>query len=385
MLETLLPGGIIGIITAIVAALIALKIHQRNLSSTAIQQQGWEHAQEARQQQWQIQQEKRTAELEKKLAANVRHLHQAWQEWEQKDAIREQTLKQQYEAVTLHAALENAIEHLPHLEEASLPSVEKQRRCAAVSSTIPAQLQGADLSGRDLSRRYLGGANLRGTKLAQTNLFMTDLSEACLAGADLSGADLSGTNLIGADLREATLMGANVLVADLNNAILFGTNLQKTRNLTMEQIATTLYDSTTRFDADIDITLPCIPSIPSIPSIPKSVSSMSPAPQMVPSSYDIIRAQSLDVIPEPSSEEALEQQSPLLSFPDMLPETPFSSEDITETRIPAWSPSSPSDDTLRILEELHLPAERQECRHTENFGTAASSDKHNGRRRVRAS
>ncbi|GAC1649242.1 MAG: hypothetical protein NVS4B12_18160 [Ktedonobacteraceae bacterium] len=378
MLGTLLLGGIIGIITAIVASLIALKIHQRSLSSTAIQQQGWEHAQEARQQQWEIQQEKRTAELEKKLSTNVRQVQQAWQKWEQKDAIREQTLKQQYEAITLHATLENEIEHLPHLEEASLPSVENQRHRATVSSTIPAQLQGVDLSGRDLSRRYLGGANLRGAKLAQANLFMTDLSEACLAGADLSGADLSGANLIGADLREATLMGASVLVADLNNAILFGTNLQKTRNLTMEQIATTLYDSTTCFDEDIDITLP------SIPSIPKSVSSVPPTLQMVPSSYDIIRAQSLNAIPEPPSGEEPEQQFPLLSFPD-LPETPFSAEDGTETPIPAWAPPSPSDDTLRILEELHLPAQRQEHRRTENFGTTTSSEKYHGRRRIKAS
>ena len=380
MLGILLLGGIFGIIAAVIASLIALKIHQRSLNNTLIQQQGWERAQEARQQQWQIQQEKRTAGLEKKLAVNVRQVQQEWQVWEQKDAIRTQDLKQQYEAATIRATRENEVEHLPYLEEASLPPAENQRRRTAVSNAIPAQLQGADLAGRDLSRRYLGGANLRGANLAQANLFMTDLSGACLAGADLSSADLSGANLMHADLREALLVGANVLVTDLNDAVLVGTNLLNVRNLTTEQISTTVYDNTTQFSEDMDITLP------RIPSIPKSVLSVPATPQLpVSSSYDIVRAQSLDAIPElPQTEEA-EQQYPFLAFPAMLPETPFSIDDITETGIPTtWSPS-PSNETLRILEELHLPDERQVRRRTEEFGTTVSEEKNNGRRHVKAS
>ncbi len=377
MLGTLLLGGIVGVIVAIVASFVALKIQQRSLYSTTIQQQGWERAQEARQQQWQIQQEKRSITLEKNLSVNVREVQQEWQAWEQKDALREQELKQQYEALAIRAALENEVEHLPLLEEASLPIAENQRRRTAVSSAIPAQLQGADLTGHDLSRRYLGGANLRGAKLAQANLFMTDLSGACLVGADLSGADLSGANLIHADLRDASLIGTNVLVADLNNAILLGTKLQKIRNLTAEQILTTVYDNTTEFDEDNDITLP------RIPSIPKSALTPSSTPQSTTASYDIVRAQSLDAIPETSLQPEPEQQSPFLTFPDMLPNTPFSMEDdTTETGIPAWTPS-PSDETLRILEELHLPA--QERRRTENFGASASQERRDGRRQVRAS
>lgn len=377
MLGTLLLGGIIGVIVAIVASVIALKIQQRSLYSTSIQQQGWERAQEARQQQWQIQQEKRSITLEKNLSVNVREVQQEWQAWEEKDAQREQELKQQYEALAARAALENEVEHLPLLEEASLPIAENQRRRTAVSSAVPAQLQGADLIGHDLSRRYLGGANLRGAKLAQANLFMTDLSDACLVGADLTGADLSGANLIHADLRDATLVGANVLVADLNNAILLGTKLHRIRNLTAEQIITTVYDNTTQFDEDNEITLPRIPSIPTsaVPSF------LTPQPSTA--SYDIIRAQSLDAIPEASLQAEPEQQSPFLSFPDMLPDTPLDEEeDITETGIPTWTPS-PSNETLRILEELHLPA--HERRRTENFGTSASQEKRDGRRQVRAS
>ncbi len=373
MLGTLLLGGVVGVIVAIMASFIALKIQQRSLYSTSIQQQGWERAQEARQQQWQIRQEKRSITLEKNLSVNVREVQQEWQAWEQKDALREQELKQQYEALAKRAAVENEVEHLPLLEEASLPIAENQRRRTAVSSAIPAQLQGADLTGHNLSRRYLSGANLRNAKLAHANLFMTDLSGACLVGADLSGTDLSGANLIHADLREATLVGANVLVADLNNAILLGTKLQKIRNLTAEQIITTVYDNTTEFDEDNDITLP------RIPSIPKSALS---SPQPPTASYDIVRAQSLDAIPETPLLAEPEQQTPFLSFPDKLPETPFTVEDdVMETDVPTWTPSQ-SNETLRILEELHLPA--QERRHTENFGTS-TQEKRDGRRQVRAS
>ena len=376
MLGTLLLGGVVGVIVATIASLIALKVHQRSLRSTSIQQQGWEHAQEARQQQWQMQQEKRTFVLEKKLSIDVRQIQQDWQVWQEKDAAREQLLKLQYEAAAARATLENEVEHLPYLEEASLPSAERQRRRTAISSTTPAQLQGANLSGRDLSRRYLSEANLRGANLAHANLFMTDLSGACLAGADLSSADLSGANLMHADLREATLADANVLVTDMNDAVLLGTNLLNIRNLTTEQIATTIYDATTQFAEDIDITLP------RIPSIPKSVSSVSSTPQVAPSSYDIVRAQSLDAVSDVSQNELLESSVPSLLFPETLPETPRSVEDdILEEGIPTWSPS---EETLRILEELHLPTERQERRRTENFG-AASKEMQNGRRRVRAS
>ena len=377
MLGTLLLGGVIGVIVAIVASFIALKIQQRSLYSTTIQQQGWEKAQEARQQQWQIQQEKRAVSLEKSLSGNVREVQQEWQVWEQKDALREQELKQQYETLALRAALENEVDHLPLLEEASLPIAENQRRRTAVSSAIPAQLQDADLTGHDLSRRYLGGANLRGANLSKANLFMTDLSGACLVGADLSDADLSGANLIHADLRDATLIGANVLVADLNNAILLGTKLQGIRNLTPEQILTMVYDNTTEFGEDNDITLPRIPSIPKSALFPSSTLQFPTA------SYDIVRAQSLDAISETPLLAESEQQSPFLAFPDMLPDTPFLIEDdITETSIPAWTPS-PSNETLRILEELHLPS--QEHRRTENFGTSASQEKRDGERQVRAS
>ncbi len=367
MLGTLLLGSGFGILVAIIASYIALKLYGRSLRNSLIQQQGWEHAQEARQQQWQQQQEKRLLTLEQSLADNLRQIEQEWKAWEQRDALRKQELMQQYQMVAQHAALEHAIEHLPLVEEASLPSTELSRCRESMPSSLQVQLPGANLTGKDLSRRYLAGANLRGATLVDANLFMTDLSGACLAGADLSGADLSGANLIRTDLREATLVGANILVADLNDAVLLGAKLQKIRNLTTEQIITTIHDHTTQFDEEKDITLP------RVPGASKLALSESSTP------YDIVRAQSLDAVPETPSISELAQEDSLSEL--LTDEASFIDED-EETSLSTWA-STPSEETLRILEEIHLPA--QESRRTDNFGRSAHSGELNGRSQVHSS
>lgn len=359
MLEPLLLGGVIGIVVTVVTALLVFKAYQRTLSTTIIQQQGWEHAQEARQQQWQLEQAKRLADTKQELLEAVQQIRQEWQAWVQEDTTRAQTLEQQYITATTRVALENELGHLPYLEDASLPSVENQRRRSAVSSDIPSQLQEADLVGRDLSRRFLSGANLRGAHLAQANLFMADLSDACLADADLSDADLSGANLMGADLRGANLTGANVLVADLNNAILFDAHLTKTRNLTVDQIQTTMYDRTTQFDANIDITLPRLPSVPKAIATATQTPPVVTAPPVTPpqtttTAYDIVRAQSLDAL----TTELITQPS-ILSFPETLPATPQPELDVAAENASPWS-SLPSEATLRLLEDLNRSPERAE-------------------------
>ncbi len=372
MLGTLLLGGVIGILVATVAAFVALKLYGNSLRTSLIQQEGWERAQEARQQQWQLEQEKRVITLEKNIANNVRRVQHEWEVWEQRDALRRQELQHQYEAVAQRAALEHIVDRLPYLEEASLPPTEQHRR-TTISSSIPVQLQGADLTGRDLSRRYLAGANLRGATLAHANLFMTDLSGACLAGADLTGADLSGANLMHADLREATLVGANVLVADLNDGILLGTKLQKIRNLTAEQVITTIHDSTTQFDEENEITLP------RVPNVPKLALSSSSTPESTYTAYDIVRAQSLDAIPETPHFIESEQHSPAIE--DESDDTLFVQEDEQEEGVvPTWTPT-PSDEMVHLLEEFHLPV--QEDRSTNTFDTSQAQQSE--RQRVQAS
>ncbi len=395
MLEILLLSGAVSSVITIIAALIAFKFYQRTLNTSAIQQQGWEHAQETRQQQWLLEQEKHFAELEKKLSENIRQVQQEWQAWEQRDSTRVQTLEQKYSYATKRTTLEHELEHLPHLEDASLPSVENQRRRSAVSSAIPSHLEEADLTGRDLSRRFLSGANLRGAHLAQANLFMADLSDACLAEADLSGADLSGANLMGADLRGAVLVGANVLVADMNNATLFDANLVQIRNLTIEQIKTAIYDSTTQFDGNVEITLPRIPSIPKTLLAPVVLQAEETSPldaTQTPAvvapmereirAYDIVRAQSLNALPVVQSSTTLKQTFPMQPFPGTLPETPLPTQD--EGDISSWS-LLPSEDTLRLLEGLSLPTERAEHYSSAEFATSSDTEDAHERRHVKAS
>jgi len=387
MLGTLLVGGFAGAIVAIVVSLIAFSLYRHSLKSTLIQQQGWEHAQEARQQQWQRQQEKRATALEEKLTIDVQQVQQEWDVWEQKDITRVQTLEQQYEFATAQASLEHTLEHLPFVEDASLPSAENQLRHDATAKAHPAQLAREDLSGRNLSRRYLSGANLRGALLTNANLFMADLSHACLVGADLSSADLSGTNLVGADLSNAVLTDANMLVADVNNAKFLGADLSKVRNLPAQQIETTANTNIMQFDEDIDTTLARIPSIPnasaSTPSAPHEADTSEPIPTTT-HSYDIIQAQSLDAIPEPEEMGENERGTPILSFPGMLPETPFPFQEVDEMDMPSWSPSL-SDETLRVLEEVHFSEGRQDSPHSDDFDTTLSKDAYDGRLRVRAS
>jgi uncharacterized protein YjbI with pentapeptide repeats len=259
MLEIVLIGGVVGILIAVTIVLFAINSYQHRLERVALRQEGWERAQEARQQQWQVQQERREAELEKKIATQVQDVRNDWHAWTEQDVTRAAQLQQQYQSVVLRGSIEYELAHLPQTSEAALPTPDETHDKRPYEQA--ARLSNADLSGRDMSRRYLGNADLRGASLVNANLFMADLSGANLINANLSGADLSGANLSNADLRGAILIGANVLVTDMNDTILLGTNLRNARNLTMEQLNTAVYDRTTQFDIGPDVTLPRIPRI----------------------------------------------------------------------------------------------------------------------------
>ena len=308
----------------------------------------------------------------------VQQVQHEWDTWEQKDIARVQTLEQQYEFATAQTTLEYTLDHLPFVEEASLPAAENSSRRDATAKAQPAQLAGEDLSGRDLSRRYLSHANLRGTLLTNANLFMTDLSHACLVGADLSSADLSGANLVGADLSNALLTNTNLLVADINNVNFSGADISKARNLVVPQVETTEDESATLPDEEMDVTQV------RLPTVPKSAASASVPVAETPkqeNTYDIVRAQSLDAIPEPAVATESEQKSSILSFPGMLLEMPFPFSDDAETE--AWSPSL-SDETLRVLEEVHYSTNKSASYSTDNFDTIAAKETYD-ERRVRAS
>lgn len=262
MTETLIIGGVIGVLTAVVASLIALQIQRRAIDTTQTQQHAWERAQEGQQQKWEAQQDQRMHAREQEFIREAQQIEAEWITWETKDEERTAALAQQYGNLTSHFRLERQLASSPYVEEIPLqspgPSAQEDR---SIYHWQPLQLQGADLSQRDFSHRYLRQANLRKARLAGAILYMADLSGACLAEADLSGADLSAANLSGADLSGATLVGANLLVADMNDTMLLGTNLLKTRNLATERVSTAIYDRTTRFGEEIDITLPRLPRL----------------------------------------------------------------------------------------------------------------------------
>ncbi|HLI90527.1 MAG TPA: pentapeptide repeat-containing protein [Ktedonobacteraceae bacterium] len=259
MAEALLIVGIIGVIITIIAWLISLKIQRQGVDRIQAQQQAWERAQEVRQQQWRVQQEKRHADQGKSLATHIQQLHGEWQTWTEQEQKRAEELRQEREAIEKRKQLEFELSRLPRVEDTPLPRSDGPER-PEPPWRLPS-FQGADLSERDLSSRYLGHADLRGARLVNARLFTANLSWACLAGADLSGADLSATNLTHADLRGALFNGTNLLVADLNNAVLIGADLRGARNLTLEQLHSAVFDSTTKLDPAIDITLPRTPLI----------------------------------------------------------------------------------------------------------------------------
>ena len=254
MVEMLLLGGCVSIVAALIAAFLALRLQQRRLIRSQAQQEAWQRTQEMHQQHWNVLQEKRTAEFEKKLTTQVQEVRTDWQSWKANDAQRVENLAEQYKRITDKAELEFALAQLPRVEEVSLIPGENTLR-------QPARLQGAELAGRDLSKRYLGYADLRHANLAHANLSLSDLSGAHLTGANLTGANLSGANLSHADLRGAILTDANLLVADLNSASLMGAILTGIRSLSDEQLAMALYDDTTSFDEAIEVTLPRVPRI----------------------------------------------------------------------------------------------------------------------------
>src|SRR5438128_1784550 len=122
MLETLIAGGIIGLLAIIIGIWIALKIQERRLLKIQAQQEAWERAQEGHQRIWEVRQAKHGLELEKKLGAQVQQVQNAWQTWEAQDAQRAQTLAQQYDTAAALLSMEYEVARLPRVEETPLPT-----------------------------------------------------------------------------------------------------------------------------------------------------------------------------------------------------------------------------------------------------------------------
>jgi uncharacterized protein YjbI with pentapeptide repeats len=250
----LITVAIAALLAAAAGALLALWIQPFIQRKPEEQRQEWERAQENYLQSWASQQEKRAAELEARLTTQFQQLQRAWKQWVTQDTIQATALSQEYKAAIAQLKVDHELLRVMRVEEIPLTTNSNGQQQPAFSNWRPVMLQGADLSRRDLSHRYLGHANLREARLSGATLFMANLSGANLAKANLAFADLSGVDLSGADLRDAILTDTNLLVADLNKANLTGANLLGAKGLTPQQIHPAIYDSTTLFDADFDLT-----------------------------------------------------------------------------------------------------------------------------------
>jgi uncharacterized protein YjbI with pentapeptide repeats len=235
------------------SALIALRLQYRSFDNIRQEREAWQQAQEGRQRTWEVRQGKHILDAEKKLADQLKEARREWQDWNSQ-------LRKENQEWRASVDRETELARLPHIEQVEL-AYQSQQGHLQPKDWHPPLLYQATLQGRDLSYRYLGRADLREAQLEAANLSMADLTGASLTGANLQQANLTGAHLSGADLRGADLSGANLLVADLHNAALHGANLSGARNLTPEQLQMAIYDSTTRVDSIIDITLPRIPGV----------------------------------------------------------------------------------------------------------------------------
>lgn len=242
--------AIVSLIIAIVALVLAYRA-QQNLRQASeqvqAQQEIWEKSQNTRQQDWRAEQEKHLTEVEHRIQAQIQQLQNAWNTLEKFERQQRDELRHAFEASTKQARAEYELARIPRIEDVPLP-VKQDQSGKSTPRWQHVNLSGANLSGRDLSSRYLGHANLSQTILRTTKCFMADFSWANLKEADLQESDLSGANLTHTDLRGANLNGVNFLAADLYKTNLIGANLLNTRNLTVEQLRTAIYDDSTLSD-----------------------------------------------------------------------------------------------------------------------------------------
>lgn len=114
-----------------------------------------------------------------------------------------------------------------------------------------ANLVGAHLEGANLGKAHLERANLGKAHLEGAILWKAHLERAYLGKAHLEGATLWEAHLEGADLREAHLEGAtfwkaHLERADLRKAHLEGADLRGVRDLTQEQVKSSITDEHTK-------------------------------------------------------------------------------------------------------------------------------------------
>lgn len=375
MTQLIVMIGSVSLVAALLGALIALKLQYNYLNNIQAQFQAWVHAQESHRRNWEIQQEKNAAELERRITRRVEQVHKDWEEWKVCDRERIETLVKQYEESELQLHVKRELDRLPRVEDAPLILDARHQHQHIITGWEPPMLKGADLSGQDFSHRFLGQADLRNAQLTGANFYMADLSGACLIGANLSDAYLVGANLSGADLRDATLTDADLLVADLHGTVLIGVNLLRVRNLTGQQRNTAIYDATTQLGGGTDFTPPRVQSVQPIVSASSSAQEIAEAPSVSPTGIT-----SLANNPAPTTSA---DQTPIEMA---VPTSPLNLTSQIKAQTEADLSSPPqTGDSLLGLEGADLLINTQENRHIAELDTTTPSPGYNGTGRAKAS
>jgi hypothetical protein len=375
MTQLIVMIGTVSLVAAILGALIALKLQYNYLNKMQAQFQAWERAQESHQRNWEIQQEKNAAELERRITRQVEQVHRDWEEWKVWDRERIETLVKQYEESELQLLVKRELDRLPRIEDAPLILDAKHQHQHIITGWQPPMLMGAGLSGHDFSHRFLGQADLRNAQLTRANFYMTDLSGACLIGANLSDASLVGANLSGADLRDATLTNADLLVADLHGTVLIGVDLLRVRNLTTQQLNTAIYDATTQLSGGTDFTPPRVQSVQPIVSSSSSASEIAEAPSVSPTENTSLAN---NPSPTTSADETQVEKA--------VPTSTLDLKSQIKAQMEAGLSSPPqTGDSLPGLEGADLLINTQENNHIEELDTATPSAGYNGTGRAKAS
>ena len=94
----------------------------------------------------------------------------------------------------------------------------------------------------DFRTYSLAGLNISGANFKSANLRKVNMSKAVLENVNFQNADMYAVDLTGADLTGADFKSAVLLDTDIS-----GANLSKVKDLTMDQVRWTIYDSTTIF------------------------------------------------------------------------------------------------------------------------------------------
>jgi BTB/POZ domain-containing protein KCTD9 len=111
------------------------------------------------------------------------------------------------------------------------------------------QLEDSDLRGANLKKVNMQGALLGGAKLHRVNLRGSNLVKSDLRGARFCSTSLRGADLYGAQLQETTFERIDFSDVRISNCNIEGTRFKECKNLSIEQVKTTINWQLAYFDA----------------------------------------------------------------------------------------------------------------------------------------